>query len=317
MRITFIGSGVMGEAILQGILDKGLVEAGDVRASDISAERRSYIKDKYGVDTSTDNRSAVEKADLIILAVKPVSLSEVMKQLKGCIDPGQLVISIVAGAKVDRICQGLDHRKVIRAMPNMPAQIREGVTVWTASNEVGEEDRQRAGTILRALGVEIFCRDEHYIDMSTAVSGSGPAYVFTVIESLIDGAVQIGLPHNLAREMVLQTVSGATLKHWQSVLTNTTGDTTGVLWASGVIVDIDALFPQDTISVELSDTYLNRLKQITNSDIDKMMRLPVRASVCAAGYIVQCDEFFPNERFDRQAFDGAMRDLVDSESTQL
>jgi pyrroline-5-carboxylate reductase len=210
MRITFVGSGVMGEAILQGILDKGLVETGDVRASDISAERRSYIKDRYGVDTGADNRSAVEKADLIVLAVKPVSLAEVMIQLKGCFEPGQLVLSIVAGAKVDRICRGLDHRKVIRAMPNMPAQIGEGVTVWTATDEVGEEDRQRAGTILGALGVEIFCRDEHYIDMSTAVSGSGPAYVFTVIESLIDGAVQIGLPHKLAREMVLQTVSGAT-----------------------------------------------------------------------------------------------------------
>ncbi|MFC2018035.1 pyrroline-5-carboxylate reductase [Chloroflexota bacterium] len=210
MRITFVGSGVMGEAILQGILDKGLVEAGDVRASDISAERRSYIKDRYGVDTSEDNRSAIEKADLIVLAVKPVSLPEVMIQLKGCLDPGQLVLSIVAGAKVDRVCQGLEHRKVIRAMPNMPAQIGEGITVWTATGEVKEEDRQRAGAILGALGVEVFCKDEHYIDMSTAVSGSGPAYVFTVIESLIDGAVQIGLPHKLAREMVLQTVSGAT-----------------------------------------------------------------------------------------------------------
>lgn len=210
MRITFVGSGVMGEAVLQGILDKGLVEAGDIIASDISTERRSYIKNKYSVDTTPDNRSAIKKADLILLAVKPVSLNELMAQLKGCLQPEQLVLSIVAGAKVDKLCQGLDHRKVIRAMPNMPAQIGEGITVWTATGEVGEEERQKAGAVLGALGIEVFSKDEHYIDMSTAVSGSGPAYVFTVIESLIDGAVQIGLPHKLAREMVLQTVSGAT-----------------------------------------------------------------------------------------------------------
>lgn len=210
MRITFIGSGVMGEAMLQGILDKGLAKANDIVASDISTERCSYIKERYGVHTTPNNRSAVEKAEFIILAIKPISLPEVMGELNGCLQTEQLVLSIVAGARVDRICQGLDHRKVIRAMPNMPAQIGEGITIWTATNEVGEVDRKKARSIIGALGIELFSKEENYIDMATAVSGSGPAYVFTVIESLIDGAVQIGLPHKIARELVLQTVSGAT-----------------------------------------------------------------------------------------------------------
>jgi len=210
MKIAFIGSGVMAEAIIQGILDRGLAEAGDIVASDISAERRARLKEKYGIVTNSDNRSSLEKAEVVVLAVKPVSLPEIMKELKGCLQPGQLVISIVAGAKIDRICQGLDHRNVVRAMPNMPAQIGEGMTVWTATGDVNEEDRKKAGAILGALGRELFAGDEKYIDMATAVSGSGPAYVFAIIESLIDAAVHIGLPHEMARELVLQTVLGST-----------------------------------------------------------------------------------------------------------
>lgn len=210
MKIAFVGGGVMAEAMVQGILDGGLAEAGDIVASDISAERRSYLKERYSVVTTSDNRSAVEGAGVVVLAVKPVSLSEVMKELKGCLHPEQMVLSIVAGAMVARICQGLDHRNVIRAMPNTPAQIGEGMTVWTATSEVKEEDRQRVRSILGALGRELFAKDEKYVDMATAVSGSGPAYVFAIIESLVDAAVHIGLPHDMAQELVLQTILGAT-----------------------------------------------------------------------------------------------------------
>ena len=210
MQITFIGGGVMAESIIRGILDRGLVEAGDIVASDISTERNSHLKERYSVVTTSDNRSAVKRAEVIILAVKPVSLPEVMMELKGYLQPGQLVLSIVAGATVARICQGLDHKKVIRAMPNMPAQIGEGITMWTATSEVNEGDRQKARSVLGALGRELFAKDEKYVDMATAVSGSGPAYVFAIIEALIDAAVHIGLPHELARELVLQTISGST-----------------------------------------------------------------------------------------------------------
>lgn len=210
MKITFIGGGVMAEAIISGILERGLVESVDIVASDISTERLSYLKESYGVVTTSDNRSAVERAEIVILAVKPVTLSEVMRGLKGCLQPGQLVLSIVAGATIDKICQGLDHRNVIRAMPNTPAQIGEGITMWTATREVKAEDRQTARSVLDALGKELFAEDEKYVDMATAVSGSGPAYVFAIIESLIDAAVHIGLPHEMAQELVLQTISGST-----------------------------------------------------------------------------------------------------------
>ena len=210
MRITFIGGGVMAEAMLRGIIDRGLAKASDIVASDISAERRSYLTEKYGVVTTSNNPSAIEKAEVIILAVQPVSLSEVMEELKGHLQPRQLVLSIVAGATVASICQGLDHGAVIRVMPNMPAQIGEGVSVWVATSEVKEKEKEKARSILSALGKELFVTNERYIDMATAVSGSGPAYVFTIIESLIDAAVHIGLPHELARELVLQTILGAT-----------------------------------------------------------------------------------------------------------
>ncbi len=210
MQIAFMGGGVMAEAIIRGILDRGLVEAGDIVASDISTERLSYLKERYGVITKSDNRSAVERAEVVILAIKPVTLPEVMRGLKGCLSPEQLVLSIVAGATVAKICQGLDHNKVIRAMPNTPAQIGEGITMWTATGEVKEDDREKARSILGALGKVVFSQDEKYVDMATAVSGSGPAYVFAIIEALTDAAVHIGLPHELAQELVLQTISGST-----------------------------------------------------------------------------------------------------------
>ncbi len=210
MKIAFIGAGNMGEAIIRGILDRGTVRASDILATDVSEKRRSYIGGQYGVAVETDNRRAAEQADSVVLAIKPVALPQVMKELKGTLKPDQMALSIVAGATVTSLCDGLAHRAVVRAMPNMPAQIGEGVTVWTATGEVTEEQREKASSILGALGREIFVSDEKYIDMATAVSGSGPAYVFLIIESLIDAAVHIGLPRDMARDLVLDTVSGST-----------------------------------------------------------------------------------------------------------
>ena len=210
MKIAFIGSGVMGEAIIQGILNKNLAEAGDIMASDISTERLSYLRERYGVDTTPDNRTAVKKSEIIVLAIKPVAIPDVMNELKGYLKPEQLVLSIAAGITTASLCQGLDHRNVIRAMPNMPAQIGEGMIVWTSPSDVKDKDRQKTRSILSSLGEELFVADERYIDMATAVSGSGPAYVFTIIESMVDAAVHIGLPHEMAQKLVLQTISGST-----------------------------------------------------------------------------------------------------------
>ncbi|MFC2000323.1 pyrroline-5-carboxylate reductase [Chloroflexota bacterium] len=210
MKIAFIGGGNMGEAMIRGILNKGLARAEDIVVSDISQKRRSHLSKDYRVATESDNRQAVNQADSVVLAVKPVSLPDAAKELKGSLRPEQVVISIIAGISLSGLYDVLDHRTVVRAMPNMPAQIGEGVTVWTATDDVEESQRGKASNILAALGKEIFVPDEKYVDMATAVSGSGPAYVFLIIESFIDAAVHIGLPRELAQELVLETVLGST-----------------------------------------------------------------------------------------------------------
>ena len=143
-----------------------------------------------------------------MLSVKPQRLTEVMKGLKG-IRPDALVLSIIAGASMKKISAGLKHKSIVRSMPNTPGQIGEGITVWAASKEVSEEQRGLAQTILGALGAEVYVEDESYLDMATALSGSGPAYVFLFTEALIDAGVHMGFPRRIAEQLVLQTIKGS------------------------------------------------------------------------------------------------------------
>ena len=209
MRIAFIGGGNMGEAMIRCLIDKGVAKATDIVAGEVIEARRSYLKKQYGIATASINRSAAEKADVIILAVKPNALPEALADLKGRTRADQTVISIAAGVTLSKLCQGLDRQSVVRAMPNTPAQIGEGVTVWTTSGEATEQDKERARTILGAMGKQLFVADEKFIDMATAVSGSGPGYVFLIIESFVDAAVRIGLPRDMALELVMETISGS------------------------------------------------------------------------------------------------------------
>jgi len=209
LRIAFIGGGAMGEAMIKCLLAQKVAVAQDIGVSDVSAARRELLAREYGVSTSVDNRKTVAKADLIILAVKPQNLHEVVNEIKG-LGRRQLVLSIVAGATVSSLCKGLGHSSLIRAMPNMPAQIGEGMTIWTATTETAQKQRKVAQTVLSALGKEIYVADEKYLDMATALSGSGPAYVFLFIEALIDAGVHIGLPRDMAQALVIQTVLGST-----------------------------------------------------------------------------------------------------------
>ncbi len=209
MKIAFIGGGNMGEATLSAILSRELCQPGDVRVSDISETRCQYLHQKYDVTVTSDNRQAAEKTDVIVLAVKPQNLADVITELRGQMKPSQLILSIIAGAKLDTICQALEHRSAVRAMPNTPAQIGQAITVWTATSEVNEEQRQIAGSILGAIGQEIYVTDEQYIDMATAISGSGPAYFFLFIEALVAAATAIGLPRDIAEELALQTMLGS------------------------------------------------------------------------------------------------------------
>jgi len=209
MKIAFIGGGVMGEAMLAAVLEKGLSTPQAVSVSDVDEARLKHLKQKYGVVVTESNLEAISGKDVVVLAVKPQNLAEVMTELGGQLKPAQLVLSIIAGARIDTLSLGLKHGCIARAMPNTPAQIGEGMSVWTATAEVNEQQRGWASSILGAMGRELYVDDEKYIDMATAVSGSGPAYFFLVVESLVDAAVRIGLPRDMARELVLQTMLGS------------------------------------------------------------------------------------------------------------
>jgi len=208
-KIAFIGGGAMGEAMLSAVLNKGLSMPEAVWVSDIKEERRQHLKQKYSVTVTEDNREATDKSDIIVLAIKPQNLAEVMPELSGHLKSTQLILSIIAGARINTLCQGLNHRHVVRVMPNTPVQIGEGLSVWTATTEVTKPQKEWARAILGAMGKEIYVDDEKYLDMATAVSGSGPAYFFLFVESLIESAVKIGLSPDVAEELVLQTMLGS------------------------------------------------------------------------------------------------------------
>ncbi len=208
MKISFIGGGTMGEALIKSLINKGLAAAKDITVSDVSPKRRDILKKNYGVKTTANNLEAIKKAQVIVLAVKPQDLSTVLQELKK-LAPQQLVLSIAAGVTMETIRQGLNHNCLVRAMPNMPAQIGEGVTVWTASTEVNQKQKELAKSILSTCGEEIYVNNEKYIDMATALSGSGPAYIFLIIEALTDAGVHIGLPRDTAEKLVIETTIGS------------------------------------------------------------------------------------------------------------
>jgi pyrroline-5-carboxylate reductase len=209
MKIAFIGGGNMAEAMLSAILAQKLASAGDISVSDIAEARRDYIRQKYGVSVNGDNRLTVQDKEIVILAIKPQVLAQVMEGLKGRLKPSQLVISIIAGKNIATLRGGLAHDNIVRSMPNTPAQIGEGMTVWSATPQVSPAQRKEAASILSAMGIEIFADEEKYLDMATAVSGSGPAYVFLFAESLMSAAEKLGFTPEISQKMVMQTLLGS------------------------------------------------------------------------------------------------------------
>jgi len=209
LKIAFIGAGAMGEAMVQGLLKQGMADKEHLVAADPSLERGRILREHYGIEATADNVAAVQGASLIVLAVKPQVLSAVLLGLKGKIPSGALVLTIVAGARIETVVNGLAHASVVRSMPNTPAQIGEGITVWMASASVSSEQREQAKMLLRALGEEVEAKDEDELDMATALSGTGPAYVFLFMEALVDAGVHLGFSRQVAEELVVQTVRGS------------------------------------------------------------------------------------------------------------
>jgi pyrroline-5-carboxylate reductase len=208
-KLAFIGPGVMAEAMISGLIHQRVAKPEMMVAAGPTVERLAYLANKYGISTTGDNAEAARQADVVMLTVKPQLLDKVMTGMRGSVKPTALVLSIIAGATLDKICHGLGHNIVVRSMPNTPAQIGEGITVWTASHRVSEEQREMARQILRALGEEIFVEEENYLDMATALSGTGPAYVFLFMEAMVDAGVHLGFPRRIAEQLVAQTVRGS------------------------------------------------------------------------------------------------------------
>ncbi len=208
-KIAFMGSGAMGEAMISGVIRTHLTEPQALLATDPRPERLETLKKRYGVQTFTNNAEAACQADVVILSIKPQVLDKVLEEIKDCLQPDVLVLSIVAGATIARISSGLGRKTIVRSMPNTPGQIGEGITVWTTAPEVSEEQRAMAKEILGALGEEIYLEEEYFLDMATALSGTGPAYVFLFMEAMVDAGVHLGFSRHVAERLVTQTVRGS------------------------------------------------------------------------------------------------------------
>ena len=209
--VATVGTGVMAESMIAGLLSGDRLTADQVVASHPRAERRAALESRFGIRTTESNTEAVVGADTVVLAIKPQMLRRVGRELAAVLRPEQLVISVLAGATTTALRNALGHEAIVRAMPNTPAQLGKGMTVWYATPQVGDAQRDVSAALLGALGHEIQVEDEKFVSMATAVSGTGPAYVFLVMEALIDAAVHLGFPRHIAHDIVIQTLLGGTL----------------------------------------------------------------------------------------------------------
>ncbi len=208
-KIAFIGSGAMGEAMIKGILAQKLMTSDQIMASDPMVARREQMQAVHGIQTTDNNVEAVRNADIILLCIKPQVLDTVGAGLRGQIAPDALVISIMAGVTLQSIQKSLGHQRIVRAMPNTPAQINLGMTVWIATPDVTELQRKQTGLILGALGEQLSVEKEDFIDMQTGLGGSGPGFVFLIVEAMIDAGVHMGFSRPDAQKIVLQTMAGS------------------------------------------------------------------------------------------------------------
>lgn len=215
-KLAVIGGGVMAEAILQAILAKGLINPAAVMVGEPVAARRQELQDKLNVAAVAANNEAIAGAEVVLLAIKPQVAARVMSELAIAISPEALVLSIVAGLVIDTIRQALPVQAVIRIMPNTPAQIGEGMSVWLATPETASAQCAWAKSVITALGEEVQVFEEKYLDMATAISGSGPAYVFLFVEAIADAGVYLGFSRDIATRLAWQTVRGSAIFGQQS-----------------------------------------------------------------------------------------------------
>jgi pyrroline-5-carboxylate reductase len=201
----------MAEVIIAGLLRQKLVAPEQIAGSHPRQARREEMHVKYGIEMFESNREAVADTSIIVLCVKPQRLHAVLEELRGALVKEQLVVSIVTGAKIGTISEQLLHASVVRTMPNTPAQIGEGMTAWTPSSEVNEEQERQVCAMLDALGKSVRLENERQIDMATALSATGPTYIYLMMEALIDAGVHMGFSRHIAQDLVHQMILGAVL----------------------------------------------------------------------------------------------------------
>ena len=206
--LGFVGCGVMAEVMIAGILDEGLLRPDQIIASNRQESRGADLAVRYGIRTTMDNIELVRTADVSVLSVKPQTLAGVLAQINGELPAHAMVLSIVAGASMAVLREGLSHDKVARCMPNLPCRIREGMTVWAAPTDTSPSDTERIEQILGVMGGVIRVPDEAHVDMATAVNGTGPAIIAQFVKAMLEAAAYIGESRSVAKETVLATMVG-------------------------------------------------------------------------------------------------------------
>ena len=223
--IGFIGGGNMAEALIKGIIGVGGISASDIWVSDVRGKRLDYLAGEYGVVCQRSNAALVEKADVVVLSVKPQNMGEVLEGIKGSVKSDCLVISIAAGVTTSRIAGVLGDVEIVRVMPNTPALVGEGASALFSAN-AGEESMEMAVKLFSAVGKAVIVESEDLIDAVTALSGSGPAYFFLLMEEMINAGEGLGLSADVAKELVLQTAKGSAILAERA---DEGGETPGVL----------------------------------------------------------------------------------------
>ncbi len=216
LHLTFVGCGVMAESIIAGLFRKNLVKPEQITASHPRENRRVELGEKYGIRVFEKNTEAVESVKAqenssVFLCVKPQRIKGVLDELKDSVAPHQMILSIVAGAKIEAISEALSNRKIVRTMPNTPSQIGAGITAWTCTEEISDEEKSQVKALLTALGKELYVETENMIDMATSLSATGPTYIFMVMEALTDAGVHLGFSRETAKELVQETMLGSVL----------------------------------------------------------------------------------------------------------
>ncbi len=207
--LAFIGSGQMAEAMIAGLVGNNSVQPEQIIAVGPRKERGQELAARYAVRYTTDNLAAAREADIVVLGVKPQVMDDVLPAGDRSLAHCELVLSIAAGMPISYLVDLFGNTRVVRAMPNTPAKIGKGITVWTATHEVGAQQKNQAQAILKALGEEVFVEKEDYLDMATALSGTGPAYIFIFLEAMVDAGVHMGFSRRIAEKLVLHTMLGS------------------------------------------------------------------------------------------------------------